>query len=65
VKGVTVREFYGDSAFDVNDLFNVLHFMQTKPVIKIRKNASVDRHRGSKYRRKAIREYQQKVYSLL
>ncbi|EQD60125.1 transposase ISC1058 [mine drainage metagenome] len=36
--------------------------MKTKPVIKIRKNASSDRYDGSKYRRRAIREYQQKGY---
>ena len=32
------------------------------PIIKIRKNASTDHHRGSKYRRKAVREYQEKGY---
>ena len=33
-----------------------------KPVIKIRKNASPDRYKGSKYRRRAIREYQDLGY---
>ena len=62
MNGVNVREFYGDGAFDANDLFDILHFTGTKPVVKIRKNASTERHRGSKYRRRAIREYQQKGY---
>ena len=60
--GVKVREFYGDGAFDVNDLFDLTHSLGVKPVIKIRKNASTERCRGSKYRRKAIREYREKGY---
>ena len=39
VKGVRVREFYWDGAFDVNDLFDLTHSIGAKPVIKIRKNA--------------------------
>lgn len=62
MKGVTVRGFYGDGAFDVNDLFDLTHSIHAKPVIKIRKNASTDRYRGSKYRRRAIRDYRQKGY---
>ena len=31
-------------------------------MVKIRKNASTDRYRGSKYRRRAIIEYQNKGY---
>ena len=38
------------------------HAIGASPVIKIRKNASTDHHRGSKYRRKAVREYQNKGY---
>ena len=60
--GVRVREFYGDGAFDTNDLFDLAHSIGAKPVIKIRKNASTDHHRGSKYRRKAIWEYREKGY---
>ncbi|EQD57352.1 transposase ISC1058, partial [mine drainage metagenome] len=60
--GVGIREFYGDGAFDVNDLFDLLHAINAKPIVKIRKNASTDHYRGSKYRRKAIREYQGKGY---
>ncbi len=39
-----------------------MHSIGTKPVIKIRKNASAERCRGSKYRRRAIRDYQEKGY---
>ena len=62
MKGMNVTEFYGDGAFDTNDLFDLMHQIGAKPVIKIRKNASTDRYRGSKYRRKAIKEYQNKGY---
>ena len=62
MKGVRVKGFYGDGAFDVNDLFTLLHITGTDPIIKIRKNASTERCRGSKYCRKAIREYREKGY---
>ena len=62
MKGVEVKTFYGDGAFDVNNLFNLMHTIGAKAIIKIRKNASTDRCRGSKYRRKEIREYQEKGY---
>ena len=62
MKGINVTEFYGDGAFDTNDLFHLMHQIDARPVIKIRKNASTDHHRGSKYRRKAVREYQEKGY---
>ena len=62
MKGIKVTEFYGDCAFDTNDLFALVHTIGASPIIKIRKNASTDHHRGSKYRRKAVREYQNKGY---
>ena len=62
MKGIDVREFYGDGAFDTNGLFTLVHAIGASPIIKIRKNASTDHHRGSKYRRKAIREYRKKGY---
>ena len=62
MKGMNVTEFYGDGAFDTNDLFTLLHQIGAKPVIKIRKNASTDHYRGSKYRRRAVREYQNNGY---
>ncbi len=60
--GVRVREFYGDGAFDVNDLFDLMHSMGARPVIKIRKNATGNHYKGSKYRRRAIREYRESGY---
>ena len=63
MKGINVREFYGDGAFDTNDLFTLVHSIGASPIIKIRKNASTDHHRGSKYRRKAIREYRKKGWT--
>ena len=57
---MNVTEFYGDSAFDTNDLFSLMHQIGPKMLIKTRKNASTDRYRGSKYRRRAIWEYQNK-----
>ncbi|MCL5791017.1 MAG: IS5 family transposase [Candidatus Thermoplasmatota archaeon] len=62
MKGMNVAEFYGDGAFDTNDLFELMHQIGARPVIKIRKNASTDHNRGSKYRRKAVREYREKGY---
>ena len=61
-KGYSVREFFGDGAFDTNDMFSFPGVRGIKPIIKIRKNASTDRCRGSRYRRKEIREYQEKGY---
>lgn len=60
--GVREREFYGDGAFDTNDLFDLTHSIGTKPVIKIRKNASTERSRVSRYLRRAIKEYREKGY---
>ena len=57
-----ISRFYGDGAFDTNDLFDLMHQIGAMPVIKIRKNASADHYRGSKYRRRAIREYQNMGY---
>ena len=62
MKGMNVTEFYGDGAFDTNDLFTLMHQIGAKPVINISKNASTDHYRGSKHRRKAIREYQNNGY---
>lgn len=60
--GSSIDSFYGDGAFDTNDLFSLIHQVGAIPVIKIRKNASPDRIKGYKYKRRAIREYQEKGY---
>ena len=57
MKGINVTEFYGDGAFDTNDLFTLVHAIGASPIIKIRNNASTDHHRGPKYRRNAVKEY--------
>lgn len=62
MKGVSIAKFLGDGAFDSNEMFNALSRMHIDPVIKIRKNASTERHRGSKYRRRAIRKYRESGY---
>lgn len=62
MNGVNVGRFYGDGTFDANDLFSLLHVTATNPIIKIRKTTSTDRCRGSKHRRRAIMECQEKGY---
>ncbi len=61
-KGIKISKFYGDGAFDQGPLFDKLHSLNIKPVVKIRKNASADYYRGSKYRRSIVREYKNKGY---
>ena len=43
-------------------MFNVLHSLKAKPVILMKKNASADRYRGSKYRRREAREFKNLGY---
>lgn len=65
-RGYRVGKFYGDGAFDAVDMFATLHETGTEPVIKIRKNATGRCHhnpRMSKYRRRAVREYQRLGYA--
>ena len=49
-------------ASNANDLFTLMYQIGAKPVIKIRKNAYTDHHRGLKYLRRAVREYQNNGY---
>ena len=53
--GKAISGFYGDGAYDTNDMFDALG--DTESVIKIRTNASTDYCRGSKRRRGEVREY--------
>ena len=53
---------YGDGAFDQSPLFDKLHSLDIEPVIKMRKNASTEYARGSKFRRWKVREYRNLVY---
>ena len=65
-RGYRVRKFYGDGAYDTNDMFVALHQTGTEPAIKIRKTATSkirnNRH-GVKARRRAVREYQALGYT--
>jgi len=61
-EGVKVKKFYGDGAFDTNQMFELLHLLGAKSVIKIRKNAAPENIRSSKWRRKEAREYKKQGY---
>lgn len=61
-KGVKVKKFYGDCAFDTNKFFDCLEESKIESGVKIRKNASTSHCRGSKRRRREIREYQKLGY---
>jgi len=61
-EGYKIGKFYGDSAYDTNRMFETLHGVGSEAVIKIRKNASPENMRGSKYRRKEAREYKKQGY---
>ena len=37
-KGISISAFYGDGAFDQSSMFEKLHSLKARPVIKIRKN---------------------------
>ncbi|MEM4091377.1 MAG: IS5/IS1182 family transposase, partial [Thermoplasmatales archaeon] len=60
--GMKIKKFYGDGAFDQSPLLDKLHSIGTKPIIKIRKNASIDYYNGSKFCRKIVREYKNLGY---
>lgn len=62
-KGLIIKKFYGDGAFDQYPLFNELHSIGAKPIIKIRKNASTDHnYTGGKFRLREVREYKEMGY---
>ncbi|MEM3860508.1 MAG: IS5/IS1182 family transposase, partial [Candidatus Micrarchaeaceae archaeon] len=61
-RGIGIKKFYGDGAFDQSSMFNKLQLLHIKPVVKIRKNASTDYYNGSKYRRRIVREYKNMGY---
>jgi hypothetical protein len=55
--GITVDKFWGDGAFDVVDLFNILEQHSTESAIPPRDNASKNAH-GSMRRLREVFEYQ-------
>ncbi|MEM3908051.1 MAG: hypothetical protein QXZ17_14535 [Nitrososphaerota archaeon] len=44
-RGIGIKKFYGDGAFDQSSMFNKLQLLHSKSVIKIWKNASADLYR--------------------
>jgi len=60
--GKRVKKFYGDGAFDTNSLFDYLEASGIESAVKIRSNASNHYCRGSKRRRREVREYQRLGY---
>jgi len=61
-EGKKVKKFYGDGAYDTNALFDYLEKENIESAIKIRSNASNHYCRGSKRRRREVREYQKLGY---
>lgn len=57
-RGEKVKKFYGDGSYDTNSLFDYLEKESIESAIKIRSNASNHYCRGSKRRRREVREYQ-------
>jgi len=61
-QGIQIGKFYGDGAFYANPMYEKLHEVGAAPIIKIPKSASTHGCKGSKYRRREVREYQKKGY---
>ncbi|MEM4040112.1 MAG: transposase, partial [Thermoplasmata archaeon] len=57
-----IKKFYGDSAYDTNNMFDILQSVGAEAAIKIRKNAAPENIRGSKRRRKEARVYKRLGY---
>ncbi len=53
-RSISINKFYGEGVFDRSILFEKLHSLGAKPVMKIRKNAT-DWYKGGKYRRNEVR----------
>jgi len=61
--GYDIDRFFGDGAFDVHDLFDLLCQYVIDPSIKIRKNASIDPEgTGSWKRKQEVLNYRKKKY---
>ncbi len=52
-KWIKMKKFYGDAAYDTNEIFNVIG--DAESAIKIRKNATTYRYKGRR-RRQEVRE---------
>jgi hypothetical protein len=61
--GYKIDRFFGDGAFDVHDLFDLLCQYAIQASVKIRKNASIDPvGRGSWKRKQEVLNYRKKKY---
>ena len=57
--GIKLKKFYGDGAYDTNEIFNVIG--DAESAIKIRKNATTYRCKGRRTRQE-VREYMKLGY---
>ncbi|MEM3856813.1 MAG: hypothetical protein QW108_04280 [Saccharolobus sp.] len=57
-----IKKFYGDSAYDTNNMFGIIQLIGVETAIKIRKNAALENIRESKRRRKEARVYKRLDY---
>jgi hypothetical protein len=61
--GYEIERFFGDGAFDVHQLFDLLDQYTIQSAIKIRKNASLDEEgKGSWRRKQEVLKYRKKGY---
>jgi len=60
-QGFDIEKFWGDGAFDVHDLFDLLDQYDIEPAIKIRRNAALDPG-GSLRRKIEVLKYRKKRY---
>lgn len=61
-EGYTVKEFFGDGAFDTHELFDVCDQNNIKPVMKIRTTAIINSKRGSLLRSLEVKKYKKMGY---
>jgi len=58
--GIKLKKFYGDGAYDTNEIFNAIG--DSESAAKIMKNATAYRCRGSRRRRQEVRKYMKLGY---
>ncbi|MEM0134816.1 MAG: transposase [Thermoplasmatales archaeon] len=61
-KKYKIKKFYGDSAYDTNNMFDIIQSVGAEAAIKIRKNAAPENINGFKRRRKERRGYKRLGY---
>ena len=60
--GITIDKFWGDGAFDVHELFNLLEVNGTESAIPPRDNAAT-KSKGSMRRSREVHEYKSKTWT--